>query len=62
MCRYGVSVSKSARSATLSDAQALVDTLADSLEEVKAETLADAQAPVDTVADSLAEVDVETLG
>ena len=41
---------------TLSDAQALVATLADSLAEVEAEalgdTLSDAQAMVDTVADS----------
>ena len=47
---------------TVSDAHAMVKSLADTVAEVKVESLADAQAPVDTVADSLAEVDVETLG
>ena len=50
----------------LSDAQALVETIAESQAEVEAETLcdqlSDAQAMVDTLADSLPEVEGETLG
>ena len=46
----------------MSDAHAMVKSLADTVAEMKAETLADAQAPLDTVGDSLAEVEVETLG
>ena len=49
----------------LSDAEALVDTLADWPAEVEAEllgeTLSNAKALVDTLADSLAEVEAETL-
>ena len=45
---------------TLNDAQALVDTLADSVAEVEAEaagdTVSDSEALVDTLANSLAEV------
>ena len=48
---------------TLSDAQALIDKVADSLAEVKVDTLgdtlSDVQALVETVADSLAEVVAE---
>ena len=50
----------------LSDAQALVNKLADSLAEVEAETLSDtlsdAQALIDTLANLEAEVEAETLG
>ena len=50
----------------LSDAQALVDTVADSLPEVEGETLGDslrdAQAMVDRLAESEAEVEAEMLG
>ena len=50
---------------TLSDAQALVDRLADSLSEVEGETLgdtlSDAQALVHTMDDSQAKVEAETL-
>ena len=51
---------------TLSDAQALVETLADSVAEVEDETPGDtrgeAQPPVDKRVSSLAEVEEETLG
>ena len=50
------------------EAEALVDTLADTLAEVEAEALGDtlgdfeAEAPVDILADTLAELEAETLG
>ena len=51
---------------TVGNAQALFDTLADSLAEVEADTLGntggDAKALVDTLADTLAEEVSETLG
>ena len=54
------------RYVTLSDAQALVDTMADSLAELEAArlaaTLSDAQALVDTLGDSQGEVEGQTLG
>ena len=51
---------------TLSDVHALVESLADTVAEVKAETpgdtRGDAQALVNTLADTLAEVETETVG
>ena len=51
---------------TLSDAKALVETLADTVSELEAKTTGvtrgDMQALVDTLADSIADVEAETQG